>query len=77
MVTFDNVPWVATMKNNQYYFPKVKYVKDRNDKNRWSTRRWGDDSGADSGAGGVVDEGTVVGDPPTPLNNGGDRFLEG
>jgi hypothetical protein len=27
-MTFDNVPWVATMKKNEHYFPTIEYVKD-------------------------------------------------
>lgn len=27
-VTFDNVPWVVTMKKNDHYFPMSEYVKD-------------------------------------------------
>ncbi|MCJ1322083.1 hypothetical protein MMC15_007428 [Xylographa vitiligo] len=28
VVTFDNVPWVATMKKNEHYFPTMEFVKD-------------------------------------------------
>lgn len=28
VMTFDNVPWVATMKKNEHYFPTIEYVKD-------------------------------------------------
>lgn len=28
VMTFDNVPWVATMKKNEHYFPTMEYVKD-------------------------------------------------
>lgn len=28
VMTFDNVPWVATMKKNEHYFPTVEIVKD-------------------------------------------------
>lgn len=31
VMTFDNVPWVATMKKNEHYFPTVEFVKDPND----------------------------------------------
>lgn len=27
VVTFDNVPWVATMKKNEHYFPTMEYQK--------------------------------------------------
>ncbi|KAF2134651.1 trypsin-like serine protease [Dothidotthia symphoricarpi CBS 119687] len=28
VMTFDNVPWVATMKKNEHYFPTIEYKKD-------------------------------------------------
>lgn len=28
VMTFDNVPWVATMKKNEHYFPTIEYSKD-------------------------------------------------
>ncbi|KAF2735417.1 trypsin-like serine protease [Polyplosphaeria fusca] len=28
VITFDNVPWVATIKKNEHYFPTMEYVKD-------------------------------------------------
>ncbi|KAF2031894.1 Pro-apoptotic serine protease NMA111 [Setomelanomma holmii] len=27
VMTFDNVPWVATMKKNEHYFPTIEYLK--------------------------------------------------
>ena len=74
VVTFDNVPWVATMKKNEHYFPTVEYVKDKNDKNGWSTRSWGDDGGVESQAGGVMDEGQAA---TQPTGDGGDAIVEG
>jgi len=35
VMTFDNVPWVATMKKNEHYFPTVEYVKDGNEVLGW------------------------------------------
>ena len=32
MMTFENIPWVITMKKNEHYFPTVELVKDANDK---------------------------------------------
>lgn len=29
VVTFDNVPWVATMKKNEHYFPTMEFLKDK------------------------------------------------
>jgi len=28
VVTFDNVPWVATMKKNEHYFPTMEFIKE-------------------------------------------------
>lgn len=28
VMTFDNVPWVATMKKCEHYFPTVEFIKD-------------------------------------------------
>ncbi|RDH26873.1 trypsin-like serine protease [Aspergillus welwitschiae] len=36
-VTFDNVPWVVTMKKNDYYFPMSKYIKGRSQPSGWRT----------------------------------------
>ena len=70
VVTFDNVPWMATMKKNEHYFPTVEYVKDKSAANGWLTRSWGEDGGAEIGAGGVMDEGMTAGGGPS--DGGGD-----
>ncbi|KAJ5730379.1 Pro-apoptotic serine protease [Penicillium malachiteum] len=36
-VTFDNVPWVVTMKKNDHYFPMSEYVKDPTATSGWRT----------------------------------------
>ncbi|GKZ94890.1 hypothetical protein AnigIFM59636_008621 [Aspergillus niger] len=36
-VTFDNVPWVVTMKKNDYYFPMSRYIKDQSQPSGWRT----------------------------------------
>lgn len=70
--TFDNVPWVATMKKNEHYFPTVEYVKDSREANGWRVRSWGEKGGVQDAAGGVMDEGTAAGDD----NGGGDVDIE-
>ena len=35
VMTFDNVPWVATMKKNDHYFPTVEFVKDSSVREGW------------------------------------------
>jgi pro-apoptotic serine protease NMA111 len=35
VITFDNVPWVATMKKNEHYFPTVELVRDANEPMGW------------------------------------------
>ena len=61
VVTFDNVPWVATMKKNEHYFPTVEYVKDSGAANGWMVRSWGEEGGVENGAGGLMDEGATGG----------------
>ncbi|KAJ5679895.1 Pro-apoptotic serine protease [Penicillium macrosclerotiorum] len=36
-VTFDNVPWVVTMKKNDHYFPMSEYIKDPSTSAGWRT----------------------------------------
>ena len=71
--TFDNVPWVATMKKNEHYFPTVEYVKDSREANGWRVRSWGEEGGVQDAAGGIMDEGTAAGDD----NGGADVDAEG
>jgi pro-apoptotic serine protease NMA111 len=35
VMTFDNVPWVATMKKNEHYFPTVEFLKDETEELGW------------------------------------------
>jgi hypothetical protein len=35
VMTFDNVPWVATMKKNEHYFPTIEYVRDATEPLGW------------------------------------------
>ncbi|USW56477.1 Putative PDZ domain, peptidase S1C, peptidase S1, PA clan, PDZ superfamily, PDZ domain 6 [Septoria linicola] len=35
VMTFDNVPWVATMKKNEHYFPTMEFVKDSSEREGW------------------------------------------
>ncbi len=34
-LTFDNQPWVITMKKNEHYFPTMEYVKDTSEPLGW------------------------------------------
>jgi hypothetical protein len=34
-MTFDNVPWVATLKKNEHYFPTIEYRKDPSEELGW------------------------------------------
>ena len=55
--TFDNVPWVATMKKDEHYFPTMEYVKDASEPNGWKVRTFGEQGGVQDLSGAVVDEG--------------------
>ncbi len=34
-MTFDNVPWVVTMKKNEHYFPTMEWIKDGSEPSGW------------------------------------------
>lgn len=34
-MTFDNVPWVVTMKKNEHYFPTTECIKDGSEPCGW------------------------------------------
>jgi len=34
-MTFDNVPWVITMKKNDHYCPTMEWIKDSSEKCGW------------------------------------------
>ena len=34
-MTFDNVPWICTMKKNDHYFPTNEWVKDKKEECGW------------------------------------------
>ncbi|KAI1353719.1 Pro-apoptotic serine protease NMA111 [Xylaria sp. FL0043] len=34
-MTFDNVPWVVTMKKNEHYFPTMEWIKDDSEPTGW------------------------------------------
>ena len=60
VVTFDNVPWVATMKKCEHYFPTMEFVKDENGEGGWKRRVFGDEgegAGVGSVGGAGMDEG--------------------
>ncbi|KAH8680869.1 trypsin-like cysteine/serine peptidase domain-containing protein [Xylariales sp. PMI_506] len=42
-MTFDNVPWVITMKKNEHYFPTVEWIKDGSEPCGWRRVTYEDD----------------------------------
>lgn len=34
-MTFDDVPWVVTMKKNDHYFPTTEWIKDPSAQDGW------------------------------------------
>ena len=34
-MTFDNQPWVITMKQNMHYFPTIEFIKDGSKREGW------------------------------------------
>jgi S1-C subfamily serine protease len=59
VMTFDNVPWVATLKKNEHYFPTVAFERDAESPEGWKRRvvKFGEDEGAD---GATEDGGEVL-----------------
>lgn len=53
VMTFDNVPWVATLKKNEHYFPTVEMVKEPTEELGWKV---------------VVREGEKGGEEDAPAN---------
>jgi hypothetical protein len=41
-VTFDNVPWVVTMKKNEHYFPTIEFIKDAAEPCGWQRMTYED-----------------------------------
>lgn len=61
VVTFDNVPWVATMKKCDHYFPTMEFVKDGSAREGWRRvtydERGGKHEGGEPFAAEAVDQG--------------------
>lgn len=70
VVTFDNVPWVATMKKNEHYFPTMEFVKDGRESCGWKRVVFGAE-GEGAGAGGVVG-GAGMDEGSGEMGDGGD-----
>ncbi|KAF2765287.1 Peptidase, trypsin-like protein [Teratosphaeria nubilosa] len=56
IMTFDNVPWVATMKKNEHYFPTVEFSKDPSVREGWKRRTY-EDGRVKRGEGELMPEG--------------------
>jgi len=57
VMTFDNVPWVATMKKCEHYFPTVEYIKDPTERIGWKkVVHEAEKGGEDEAIGGIMDE---------------------
>ena len=82
VVTFDNVPWVATMKKNEHYFPTMEFVRERKEGSvaekegslgndyEWKRRVVGEDGERGKGTNGVAGLGNEIMDVD---ENGGDE----
>lgn len=75
VMTFDNVPWVATMKKNEHYFPTMEFVKDGTEALGWKKilhehEKGGSDQLMDQGAvdvGGAGNESVAEPEPKARL----------
>jgi hypothetical protein len=56
VMTFDNVPWVATMKKNEHYFPTMEFVKDDGEKEGWKRIMYEKDGTKKVGQGEILPE---------------------
>ena len=83
VVTFDNVPWVATMKKNEHYFPTMEFVKDAAEACGWKRLSYENGEAVrgvanltsenmDEGAGHEVDGGDVDADADAGADAGAD-----
>ncbi|KAI1874853.1 uncharacterized protein JN550_002282 [Neoarthrinium moseri] len=61
-MTFDNVPWVITMKKNEHYFPTVEWIKDGSEACGWRRVTYEDNGKAHDGE---PSEGLPVGSEDT------------
>lgn len=68
-MTFDNVPWICTMKKNDHYFPTNEWVKDKKEECGWRRVTYEDGKAIKGeGAEGIQsgktfeDEGGLIGD---------------
>lgn len=57
VVTFDNVPWVATMKKNEHYFPTMEFVKKDGEWRRFTYEKGRPHMGGEPFEGEIVDQG--------------------
>ena len=58
LMTFDDVPWVATLKKNEHYFPTIEFWKG---KDGWEKKTFGSEGLAGDGDVGIqVDEGVEM-----------------
>lgn len=57
VVTFDNVPWVATMKKNEHYFPTMEFVKEGGEWRRFTYEEGKPHRGGEPFEGEIIDQG--------------------
>ncbi|GAB7355408.1 hypothetical protein MBLNU459_g5925t1 [Dothideomycetes sp. NU459] len=61
IMTFDNQPWVATMKKNEHYFPTQEFIKDPGEREGWRRVMY-EDGKVKKGEGDMPDDVAVEGD---------------
>ena len=59
VMTFDNVPWVATIKKNEHYFPTIEFVKDSAEDLGWKKILHESEAGGMTEIAGELDAGGV------------------
>ncbi|KAI1812097.1 Pro-apoptotic serine protease NMA111 [Poronia punctata] len=68
-MTFDNVPWVVTMKKNEHYFPTMEWVKDGSEPCGWKRITYENDGQAIEGE-------PVAGTIPSTADDNGDVCID-
>ncbi|KAI0406199.1 Pro-apoptotic serine protease NMA111 [Xylaria palmicola] len=68
-MTFDNVPWVVTMKKNEHYFPTMEWIKDGSEPCGWKRITY-------ESSGRVVEGEPTKGMVPTTGDDNGDICID-
>ncbi|RPB20633.1 trypsin-like serine protease [Terfezia boudieri ATCC MYA-4762] len=60
IITFDNIPYILTMKKNEHYFPTIEYIKNPNEPGSWKVQTYENGEPHDGMEGNVPIEGMLL-----------------